>query len=93
VFTLRLEATSSHQERTCEVSISVESEGDNNMRSSTMDVAVKAPQVETEAPNADDDEGETSTNNETLPWFGTLDTVGMLFLASLLVRRRRDLSI
>jgi len=91
-FTLRLEATSSHQERTCEVSISVESEGDNNLRSSTMDVAVKAPQVDTDAPTDDEDEGETSSRNETLPWFGAPDTIGTLFLAYLLANRRRLVS-
>jgi hypothetical protein len=47
VVTLRLEASSSHQERTCEVSIAVESEGDNNQRSAplTSDVKLRKLQI------------------------------------------------
>ena len=50
-FTLRLEASTSHQERTCEVSISVESEGDKSERSSTFNVDVVAPEVKDTTPD------------------------------------------
>jgi hypothetical protein len=89
VFTLRLEATSSHQERTCEVSVSVESEGDNNQRSSTMDVAVKAPKVDTSVPDTSDDDEDPSSSSETLSWFSGLDTFATVVMAFLLFLHRR----
>lgn len=79
-FTLRLEASSSHQERTCEVSIAVESEGDNNKRSSTFNVDVSAPAVEEPStPNDDDEEGESGSlsTSDSLPWL----PVGHLLMA------------
>ena len=70
-FTLRLEASSSHQERTCEVSIAVESEGDGNQRSSTFNVDVSAPAADDptlpEDDVDDDDTGSLSTSDP-LPW-------------------------
>ena len=79
-FTLRLEASSSHQERTCEVSIAVESEGDGNQRSSTFNVDVSAPAADDptlpEDDVDDDDTGPLSTS-DSLPW----PPVGQLLLA------------
>jgi hypothetical protein len=89
VFTLRLEAASSHQERTCEVSVSVESEGDNNQRSSTMDVAVKAPKVDTSVPDTSDDDEDPSSSSETLSWFSGLDMFATVVMAFLLFLHRR----
>ncbi|MFZ8906684.1 MAG: hypothetical protein ACO2Y2_04930 [Poseidonia sp.] len=70
-FTLRLEASSSHQERTCEVSIAVESEGDKNQRSSTFNVEVSAPAADDPSmpddDTEDDDTGSLSTS-DSLPW-------------------------
>lgn len=78
-FTLRLEASSSHQERTCEVSIAVESEGDGNQRSSTFNVDVSAPAADDptlpEDDVDDDDTGPLSTS-DSLPW----PPLGQLFL-------------
>jgi hypothetical protein len=89
VFNLRLEATASHQERTCEVSISVESEGDQTKRSSTMDVEVEAPKVEAPDTNTNDEDEDSSTNSEPLPWFSALNTAGAVLLA-VVVRYRRE---
>ena len=79
-FTLRLEASSSHQERTCEVSIAVESEGDGNLRSSTFNVDVSAPAADDpllpDDDVGDDDTGSLSTS-DSLPW----PPVGQLLLA------------
>ena len=70
-FTLRLEASSSHQERTCEVSIAVESEGDKNQRSSTFNVEVSAPAADdpsmSDDDTEDDDTGSLNTS-DSLPW-------------------------
>ena len=79
-FTLRLEASSSHQERTCEVSIAVESEGDGNQRSSTFNVDVSAPATDDPSPpddDVDDDDTGSLTTSDSLPW----PPVGHLLMA------------
>jgi len=70
-FTLRLEASSSHQERTCEVSIAVESEGDKNQRSSTFNVEVSAPAADDPSmpdDDTDDDDTGSLSTSDSLPW-------------------------
>ncbi|MEC8399536.1 MAG: hypothetical protein VXZ34_08115 [Candidatus Thermoplasmatota archaeon] len=90
-FTLRLEASSSHQERTCEVSIAVESEGDNTQRSSTFNVDVKAPSTDEPVVSEDDvnegDAGSLSTS-DSLPWLSTSEAVVTLLLAWMVVGRK-----
>ena len=90
-FTLRLEASSSHQERTCEVSIAVESEGDNTQRSSTFNVDVKAPSTDDPVVSEDDvsegDAGSLSTS-DSLPWLSTSEAVVALLLAWMVVGRK-----
>ena len=90
-FTLRLEASSSHQERTCEVSIAVESEGDNTQRSSTFNVDVKAPSTDEPVVSEDDvnegDAGSLSTS-DSLPWLSTSQAVVALLLAWMVVGRK-----
>ena len=90
-FTLRLEASSSHQERTCEVSIAVESEGDNTQRSSTFNVDVKAPSTAEPVVSEDDvnegDAGSLSTS-DSLPWLSTSEAVVALLLAWMVVGRK-----
>ena len=90
-FTLRLEASSSHQERTCEVSIAVESEGDNTQRSSTFNVDVKAPSTDEPVVSEDDvnegDAGSLSTS-DSLPWLSTSEAVVALLLAGMVVGRK-----
>ena len=79
-FTLRLEASSSHQERTCEVSIAVESEGDGNQRSSTFNVDVSAPATDDPSlpdDDVDDDDTGSLTTSDSLPW----PPVGHLLMA------------
>lgn len=79
-FTLRLEASSSHQERTCEVSIAVESEGDGNQRSSTINVDVSAPAADDPMlpdDDVDDDDTGSLSTSDSLPW----PPVGQLLLA------------
>ena len=79
-FTLRLEASSSHQERTCEVSIAVESEGDKNQRSSTFNVEVSAPAADDPSMSDDDTEDDdtgTLSTSDSLPW----PPVGQFLLA------------
>jgi hypothetical protein len=90
-FTLRLEATSSHQERTCEVSVSVKSEGDGTERSSTINVNVKAPQVAENEPT--DDEGGQANDLEdgNLFWMGTIEQIMVCSLALLWIERRLGL--
>ena len=90
IFTLRLEASSSHQERSCEVSIAVESEGDNNKRSSTINVNVNAPAADDPVVSEDDaDDGETgpSSTSDSLPWPPLGELLVACMVAFLLVGR------
>ena len=89
-FTLRLEASTSHQERTCEVSIAIESEGDKSQRSSTIDVNVVAPSVEETTSEVEDDEDEPARPDaSSLPWVSLYDVVMVVLLALLVARWRR----
>ena len=90
VFTLRLEASTSHQERTCEVSIAVESEGDESQRSSTINVDVVAPEV-SETTNEEEDEEDQPLvpDSSSLPWVSLFDVLTVTLLALLITRWRR----
>ena len=89
-FTLRLEASTSHQERTCEVSIAIESEGDKSQRSSTIDVNVVAPSVEETTSEVEDDEDEPARPDaSSLPWVSLYDVAMVVLLALLVARWRR----
>ena len=90
VFTLRLEASTSHQERTCEVSIAVESEGDQSQRSSTINVDVVAPEV-SETTNEEEDEEDQPLvpDSSSLPWVSLFDVLTVTLLALLITRWRR----
>jgi len=89
VFTLRLEASTSHQERTCEVSIAVESEGDQSQRSSTINVDVVAPEV-SETTNEEEDEEDQPLvpDSSSLPWASLFDVLTVTLLALLITRWR-----
>ena len=89
VFTLRLEASSSHQERTCEVMLSVQSEGDNAQRSSTFNMAVSAPSIEeTNTPHqSDDDDAPILSDSSSLPWLSMTEMLVVFFLAMMALRR------
>lgn len=90
VFTLRLEASTSHQERTCEVSIAVESEGDESQRSSTINVDVVAPEV-SETPNEEEDEEDQPLvpDSSSLPWVSFFDVLTVTLVALLITRWHR----
>lgn len=89
VFTLRLEASSSHQERTCEVTLSVQSEGDNAQRSSAFNVAVSAPSnEETNTPDqGEDDDVPIVSETSSLPWLSMTELLVAFFLAMVAFRR------
>ena len=89
VFTLRLEASTSHQERTCEVSIAVESEGDESQRSSTINVDVVAPEV-SETTNEEEDEEDQPLvpDSSSLPWVSLFDVLTVTLVALLITRWR-----
>ena len=89
VFTLRLEASSSHQERTCEVTLSVQSEGDNAQRSSAFNVAVSAPSNE-ETNTPDQGEGDDVpivSESSSLPWLSMTELLVAFFVAMVAFRR------
>lgn len=91
-FTLRLEASSSHQERTCEVSIAVESEGDETVRSSSFNVNVDAPTAEEETQLPDggsDDATSMLPEPSSLPWLPFIDVLAVLVVVSVVVLRPR----
>ena len=89
VFTLRLEASSSHQERTCEVTLSVQSEGDNAQRSSAFNVAVSAPSnEETNTPDEGEDDGAPIVSeSSSLPWLSMTEVLVAFFVAMVAFRR------
>ena len=88
-FTLRLEASTSHQERTCEVSIAVESEGDQSVRSTTVNVDVVAPEVKETTDDEEDEEDQPLLPDSTsLPWVSLFDILTVVLLA-LFARHRR----
>lgn len=93
MFTLRLEATSSHQERTCEVTVSIGSEGDAGSRSDTLDVAVVAPEADEDVPVPDDggsdEELGQPVDSNPLPWLGAGE-LAFVLLATMVWRPRRD---
>jgi F0F1-type ATP synthase assembly protein I len=84
---LRLEASSSHQERTCEVSIAVESEGDNTQRSSTIDADVKAPKAAEDASEEEDQQTSSSNDVGDMPWVGAHEVLLAVLIGALLIRR------
>ncbi len=88
-FTLRLEASTSHQERTCEVSIAVESEGDQSVRSTTFNVDVVAPEVKETTDDEEEEEDQPLLPDSTsLPWVSLFDILTVVLLA-LFARHRR----
>lgn len=89
-FTLRMEATASHQERTCEVTVSVGSEGDASSRSTDINVAVMAPQSDNSGPDVedDDDDDDLRVNEEPLPWVQPWE-LGAITMMALVWSKRR----
>ena len=91
--TLTLEASSSQQTRVCEVTLSLESEGDEASRSATFDVDVKASESEQDdSPSNDDDRDEDEAilteESNSVPWVGGLELLILLGLVSVLRKQR-----
>jgi hypothetical protein len=87
-FTLRLEASSSHQERTCEVALAVTSEGDDSQRSSTINIDVKAPTVDDDTPVFDDEEeGSSDVTDSNLMWLSFVEVL-LVMVGSVVVLQR-----
>ena len=87
-FTLRLEASSSHQERTCEVALAVTSEGDDSQRSSTINIDVKAPTVDDDTPVFDDEEeGSSDVTDSNLMWLSFVEVLWVM-VGSVVVLQR-----
>ena len=91
-FTLRLEASSSHQERQCEVSLAVTSEGDDTTRSTATNVQVVAPEVEQDVRDDDDDDttSDGSAESTSLPWTSVNETILALFISFLFISNRKQ---
>lgn len=90
-FTLRLEATSSHQERTCEVGIAIESEGDGAQRSDSMNIDVKAPQEDNDPKVEEDEDDEPMLENGNIAWVGGLESLLVCLVSLVVLERRRHL--
>ena len=89
-FTLRLEAGTSQQERTCEVSIAVESEGDQSTRSSAFNVDVVAPEVkETTEAEVEEEDQPLLPDSSSLPWVSLVDVFVVMLVALMATRWRR----
>ena len=89
-FGVKFVASASHPDRTCEVTFSVISEGDERVRSTTFDLKVSAVEVviDDQSSNGGSSGGdglsETSSN---LAWFGFYDLLVILLLAIYVPRR------
>ncbi|MCH1540412.1 MAG: hypothetical protein L7S56_03130 [Candidatus Poseidonia sp.] len=88
-YVLRLEASISHQERGCDVTVALESEGDGNTRSSTMTVQVVAPKENSANSDTEDgaSEDDETSDSSSLPWIHPIEIFFVVFLTSLLIRR------
>jgi hypothetical protein len=62
-FTFRIEPSSAHPSRTCEVTISVTSEGDNNQRSVVFDVEIQEAGDSDSDSNSGTDSGSSSSGS------------------------------
>ena len=96
--TLTLVASESQPRRTCEVTISLVSEGDNAARSVTFDVEVFAYEEEDQQSNSGDasDEDEDpnsglSVESNTLPGFFAVEAIAMIAAGGLLRRKKTEM--
>ncbi|MEK9730534.1 MAG: hypothetical protein VW230_02105 [Candidatus Poseidoniales archaeon] len=86
-FELRVEASSSHQERICDVTVTIYSEGAQTSHSSTISVQVKAPTTNTDKPVFEDDTTTNSEDNTSLPWISSFEFIMVFLFASIFVRK------
>ena len=90
-FTLRYEASSSHPQRTCEVTISVTSEGNQQSYSASTTIDVNAPEqnsVQDDNSGTDNTNENDGTSTSSLPFISLLDTILIFFLTFVYYRRR-----
>ena len=90
---IKLEASSSHPQRDCEVTFSVVSEGDGMSRSITLDMSVKAAE-EQDDPVVGEDDDDTSSGlsvgeTDSLPFLGFVEIISLLAISSIYLSRRQ----
>jgi hypothetical protein len=92
---LKLVASESQPRRTCEVTISLVSEGDEVARSTTFDVDVFAYEEDSKPSSSDDGDGSDGSDSglnvesNTVPGFGAVEAL-MVVVAVGLLRRKKD---
>ena len=91
--TLRLEASSSQPSRVCEVTLALQSEGDDATRSSSFELEVKAVEQQDE-PTTDDDATQDSDmslteESNSVPWLGSVELLALI--GFVMICRRGDL--
>jgi hypothetical protein len=89
-FNVKFVASASHPDRTCEVTFSVISEGDERVRSTTFDLRVSAVEVVDDDQSSDGGSSNgdgLSENNSNLAWFGFYELLIILLLAIYWPRR------
>ena len=87
-FELRLEASTSHQARSCEVTLTIYSEGDLSSHSTTVSVTVQSPTQNDDQPVFDDDEEQTSSDSESaLPFLSFVEFIIFYCIAAYAYRR------
>lgn len=87
--TLTLEASTSQPTRVCEVTLSLESEGDEASRSTTFDVDVEAIQADDDDASSNNDDQEDDDvllreESNSVPWVGGIELLMLLGLVSAL---------
>lgn len=87
--TLTLEASTSQPTRVCEVTLSLESEGDEASRSTTFDVDVEAIQADDDDTSSNNDDQEDDDillreDSNSVPWVGAIELLMLLGLVSVL---------
>tara|TARA_A200000159_G_C7030565_1_gene217806 strand:- start:165 stop:509 length:345 start_codon:yes stop_codon:yes gene_type:complete len=80
--TLRLEASSSQPNRVCEVSLALQSEGDDATRSLSFELEVKAVEQSDEPPVVEDEDQDSDMSlteeSNSVPWIGSLELLAIL---------------
>jgi len=87
--TLTLEASTSQPTRVCEVTLSLESEGDEASRSTTFEVDVEAIQADDDDTSSNNDDQEDDDvllreESNSVPWVGGIELLLLLGFVSVL---------
>lgn len=89
-FDVRFVASASHPDRTCEITFSVVSEGDERVRSTTFDLKVSAAEVVVDDQPSDGGSSNgdgLSENTSNLEWFGLYELLFILIFATYTSKR------